>query len=95
MATLVFGLFHGLGLATKLLDLNVDPYGLVPNLIGFNVGVELGQLMALGAMLIAISYWRSTVSFQRHAARANVAIAFAGVALVGYQLAEYAIGAPA
>ena len=47
VATLVFGLFHGLGLATKILDFQMSPEGMVPNLVAFNVGVELGQLLAL------------------------------------------------
>src|SRR5688500_2660230 len=46
-ATLIFGLFHGFGLATKILDFEVSPNGLIPNLIAFNVGVEVGQLLAL------------------------------------------------
>src|SRR5688500_11905944 len=88
-ATLLFGLFHGLGLATKILDFEVAPEGLIPNLIAFNVGVEIGQLLALGAILIAMGYWRRTASFTRHAAGANVALMAAGFALVAYQLTGY------
>lgn len=89
VATLVFGLFHGLGLATKILDFQVSPEGLVPNLVAFNVGVELGQLLALSAILIAISYWRRLPSFNRRAWAANVAIMSAGFVLMGYQLVGY------
>ena len=46
VATLVFGLFHGFGLATKLQDFNLSPDGLIGNLLAFNVGVEIGQLLA-------------------------------------------------
>jgi hypothetical protein len=88
-ATLCFGLCHGLGLAGRLIDLDVSPLGLVPNLIAFNVGVEVGQLLALGAMLIAINAWRRTPSFTRHATRANVGLAVAGVALIVYQVVEF------
>ena len=88
-ATLVFGLFHGFGLATKILDFQVARDGLIPNLLAFNVGVEIGQLLALSAILIAMGYWRRTASFVRHAAAANVAILVAGLALMGYQLAGY------
>ncbi|MEO7512342.1 MAG: HupE/UreJ family protein [Gemmatimonadaceae bacterium] len=89
VATLVFGLFHGLGLATKILDFQVSPEGLVPNLVAFNVGVEVGQLLALGMILIAMSYWRRTPSFGRRAWGANVAIMAAGFVLMGYQIAGF------
>lgn len=87
IATMIFGLFHGLGLATKLLDFEMTADGLIPNLLAFNVGVELGQLFALSVILIAMSYWRRTAGFVRHAYGANVAILTAGFILVGYQLA--------
>jgi hypothetical protein len=87
LATLIFGLFHGFGLATKILDFEVSPDGLVPNLIAFNVGVELGQLLALSAILIAMGFWRRTASFNRHAYAANVWLMSAGFVLTGYQLA--------
>jgi hypothetical protein len=88
-ATLIFGLFHGLGLATKILDFEVGADGLVPNLVAFNVGVELGQILALSAILIAMGYWRRTTSFVRHASAANILIMAAGFALTTYQLAGY------
>jgi hypothetical protein len=88
-ATMIFGFFHGFGLATKILDYEVSPEGLVPNLIAFNVGVELGQIAALSAILIAMSYWRLTPSFAKRAFAANVAILAAGFALMGYQLVGY------
>lgn len=90
-ATLIFGLFHGFGLATKLLDFELSREGLIPNLIAFNVGVETGQLLGLGAILIAMGFWRRTNSFTRHAYTANVALMTAGFVLMGYQLAGYVI----
>lgn len=89
VATLGFGLVHGFGLATKIRDYEVSPDGLVPNLVAFNVGVELGQLLALSAILIAMNYWRRTPSFGRNAISANVALMGAGFILAGYQLAGY------
>jgi len=88
-ATLVFGLFHGFGLATKILEFRISPDGLFPNLIAFNVGVEIGQLLALSAILIGMTYWRRTGSFVRHAYAGNVALMSAGFLLMGYQLAGY------
>lgn len=89
VATLVFGFFHGFGLATKILDFEMARDGLIPNLIAFNVGVEMGQLVALSVILIAMSYWRRSVSFTRHATAANVAIMIAGLGLIAYQLNGY------
>ena len=88
-ATLIFGFFHGFGLATKILEFEIAPDGLLTNLIAFNVGVEIGQLLALGAILIAMSYWRRSPAFLRHAYAANVALMTAGFVLTGYQLAGY------
>lgn len=85
-ATLIFGFFHGFGLATKILEFEMSPNGLLPNLIAFNIGVEIGQLLALGAILIVMGFWRRTRSFQRHAYVANVILMTAGFVLVGYQL---------
>ena len=89
IATLVFGLFHGFGLATKIIEYQISPDGLIPNLIAFNVGVEMGQMLALSAILIAMSFWRRTSSFTKHAYTGNVVMMSAGFLLMGYQLAGY------
>jgi hypothetical protein len=88
-AVLIFGFFHGFGLATKLQELTLSQEGLLLNLISFNVGVELGQFTALGAILIAMNLWRTTSSFRRSAITANAALMCAGFVLVGYQLTGY------
>lgn len=85
-ATLIFGLFHGFGLAAKVQEFEISRDGLLPNLLAFNVGVEIGQLLALGAILIAMGYWRRTAGFLKYAYTANVAIMCAGFVLIGYQL---------
>jgi hypothetical protein len=85
-ATLVFGLFHGTGLATKILDYDIDPEGLLPNLLAFNLGVEIGQILALAVILIAMGYWRRSPAFLRQAYTANVIMMTLGFILVGYQL---------
>ena len=89
IATLVFGLFHGFGLATKILDYKMSEDGLIPNLIAFNVGVELGQIMGLAIILIAISYWRRSRGFMKHAYNVNVALMAGGFIFVGYQMTGY------
>lgn len=90
-ATLVFGLCHGFGLSSKILDYDIAPDGLVPNLLAFNVGVEIGQLLALAAILIVMGYWRRSESFFRHAYSANTVMMTAGFVLIGYQLTGYFI----
>ena len=90
-AVLIFGFFHGFGLATKLQDLTISPDGLIANMIAFNVGVEMGQLLALSAMVIAFTAWRRSDSFVRHAYMGNVVLMCAGFILTGYQLAGYAV----
>ena len=91
IATLVFGFFHGFGLATKIIEFEIAQDGLIPNLLAFNVGVEMGQLLALGAILIIMGYWRKTTSFMRHAFAANTLLMTAGLILAGYQLVGYAV----
>ncbi len=89
IATLIFGLFHGFGLATKILDYQMSPDGLIPNLVAFNVGVELGQLMGLAMILIAMGYWRRSQQFNKHAYSANVVLMLCGFFLAGYQMAGF------
>ncbi|MDP6042432.1 MAG: HupE/UreJ family protein, partial [Candidatus Latescibacteria bacterium] len=91
VATFIFGLFHGFGLATKILEFEISADGLIANLIAFNVGVEIGQLMALSAILIIMSYWRKQGRFIQHAYTANVALLTMGFILMGYQLFGYFI----
>jgi hypothetical protein len=88
-AVLVFGLFHGFGLATKLQDFSLPRTGLVTNIVSFNVGVEIGQVVALVAVLTALGYWRSRAGFTRQAFAANGVLMTAGFLLVGVQLSGY------
>lgn len=85
-ATLIFGLFHGLGLATKVLDYDMSADGLLANLIAFNVGVEIGQMLALATILIAMGFWRRARLFWKLAYSTNVVMMCAGFVLFGYQL---------
>ena len=91
VATLIFGFFHGFGLSTKIIEYKISPDGLVPNLLAFNVGVEIGQLLALAAILIVMGYWRRTAGFWRHAYTANAVLMTAGFVLIGYQLTGWVV----
>ena len=89
LAVLGFGLVHGFGLATKLLDLEPSGAGMVANMLSFNVGVELGQLCALTVILLVMARWRRSPGFERHAFAANVVLMAAGFLLTQYQLGGY------
>jgi hypothetical protein len=90
-AVFAFGLIHGFGLATKLQDFALPRAGLAPRIIAFNAGVEIGQLLALAAILIAMAYWRRTAAFSRQAFAANVIVMTCGFVLMGYQIAGYVV----
>ena len=92
-ATLLFGFLHGFGLASRIIDYDISPDGLWPNLIAFNVGVEVGQLLALAAILVVMRYWRATASFARQAYAVNVLLMTAGFALMGLQITGYFVAA--
>src|SRR5277367_5453949 len=87
VAVLIFGLFHGFGLATKLQELDLSKNGLVINIVSFNDGVEIGHVLALTAVLIALSVWRTQSGFLRQAFTANAVLMTVGFILVGYQVA--------
>jgi hypothetical protein len=89
VAVLVFGLFHGFGLATKLQDLSLPKNGLIANIVSFNVGVEIGQALALTAVVIFLSWWRTRGNFARSAFATNTALMAVGFVLIGYQVAGY------
>jgi len=87
IATLIFGLLHGFGLASKIIEYDISADGLIANLIAFNVGVELGQLLALAMILLVMNYWRATTAFAKQAYAANVAMIAAGFTLMGFHIA--------
>ncbi|WP_218157042.1 HupE/UreJ family protein [Donghicola eburneus] len=91
IATLIFGLLHGFGLASKILDYDIAPEGLWVNLLSFNVGVEIGRLLALAAILAVMTRWRRRPAFVRQAYAVNVLMMTAGFALMGYQIAGYVL----
>jgi hypothetical protein len=92
-AVLIFGLFHGFGLATKLQEFALSPNGLVTNIVSFNLGVEIGQGLALTGILIALTFWRTREGFMRHAFATNAFVMGCGFLLVAYQLSGYFLAA--
>ena len=94
IAVFVFGLFHGLGLATKLQEFTISDNGLITNIISFNVGVEIGQILALSIVFIALSVWRSSASYLRHAFVTNTALMTGGFMLAGFQMSAFFLQTP-
>ena len=88
-AVLVFGLCHGLGLATKLQAYVNREDGLLLNLFSFNIGVELGQIMALCLVLLVLLPWRRSRRFNGQAFAVNTLLMCAGFVLAGNQFAGY------
>jgi hypothetical protein len=89
IAVAVFGLFHGFGLATKLQDFALPKANLWKNLLAFNVGVELGQFVALFFILILLGFWRRSPSYFTFATATNTLLMTGGLVLFGYQLTGY------
>ncbi len=94
IAVFVFGLFHGLGLATKLQEFELSANGLVTNIVSFNIGVEIGQILALSAVFIGLSIWRSSASFLKHSFLTNTALMTGGFMLAGFQLSAFFLQPP-
>jgi hypothetical protein len=74
----IFGLIHGFGLSTRLQQLPLGTEGLVLKILSFNVGVEIGQIIALSVMLVLLSGWRKTASFEKFSKAANLGLLLAG-----------------
>ena len=86
-----FGLLHGFGLSTRLqqLPLGDDNLAILGRILSFNVGVEIGQILALLVMLGVLALWRRRPSFKRFSYAANLALVWAGALLLLMQLHGY------
>lgn len=87
----VFGLIHGFGLSTRLqqLPLGEDATGMLFRILSFNVGVEVGQIAALAAMLIFLSGFRQAAGWVKFAYAANTALIAGGIFLFFMQFHGY------
>lgn len=83
------GLIHGLGLSTRLQQLPLSEDHLLMNIIMFNIGIELGQLLALAVMLVILHSWRKRESFKPISRIANLFLIFAGGYLFLMQMHGY------
>ena len=87
----IFGLIHGFGLSTRLqqLPLGEKGTGMLMRIISFNIGVEVGQIVALALMLGVLSGVRHTNVFKRFSKVANDGLVLAGFMLLLMQLHGY------
>lgn len=81
---LVFGLFHGLGLSSLLQDLQLPGDDLLPSAIGFNVGVEAGQIAALAVFVAGLALARAYPFPVRQRIPAGCALISASAALLAF-----------
>lgn len=88
-AVFIFGLFHGFGLATKLQDMQISEQGLVANLLSFNLGVELGQIVALFYLVLLLRLGKQFFDGPRLGLLVNFLLMAGGFSLTAYQLAYY------
>ncbi len=88
-AVFVFGLIHGFGLSTRLQQLPLGKSGIVSKILYFNLGVELGQIVALFFMIGLLIKWRNTDYFSQIRDIANRGIIFAGFLLFLMQMHGY------
>lgn len=84
-----FGLIHGLGLSTRLQSFDVGTNQFLAKILSFNIGVELGQVIALIPIVILISYWKRLESYKAFYTSVNTYLIIAGIALFFYQLYGY------
>jgi hypothetical protein len=89
VAVFLFGLIHGFGLSTRLQQLPLGHEGLVLRILSFNVGVELGQIVALASMWVVLTQWRKSRYFLQFSKASNVVLMAAGLLLLVMQLHGY------
>lgn len=85
----IFGLIHGLGLSARLQAFEVDKEGYLWKILSFNLGVELGQVLALIPIIYVINLWRKRSSFEPFFKATNTYLIIAGIGLAAYQIWQY------
>ncbi len=85
----LLGLIHGFGLSTRLQELPLSEDDLLMNIISFNLGIELGQILALTAMLLLLSGWRKAATFKPFSLVSNYLLIAAGLLLFLMQMHGY------
>lgn len=85
----LFGLIHGFGLSTRLQSFDLGAEQFLLKIVSFNVGVELGQVLALIPIVFIITRWQKLKSYAAFYRAANTYLVIAGIGLLIYQLYGY------
>ncbi len=85
----LFGLIHGFGLSTRLQSFDIGSEQFLLKIINFNVGVELGQIVALIPIVFIITQWKTKKSYEAFYKAANTYLVIAGIALFIFQMYGY------
>ncbi|MEO1515389.1 MAG: HupE/UreJ family protein [Bacteroidota bacterium] len=88
----IFGLIHGFGLSTRLQSFDMGEGQFLAKIVCFNVGVELGQVLALIPIVFIISKWKPWKSYQTFYKLANWFLVIAGIGLFFLQMYGYFLG---
>ncbi|MHA7943938.1 HupE/UreJ family protein [Formosa sp. 3Alg 14/1] len=89
LMVLIFGLIHGFGLSTRLQSFDVGNQQFLAKIICFNIGVEVGQILALIPIVFLITRWKKMKSYTAFYKAANTYLIIAGIGLFIYQLYGY------
>ena len=85
----IFGLIHGFGLSTRLQSFDMGTGQFLEKIISFNIGVELGQVLALIPIVFIISKWKARDSYRTFYKTVNWFLIIAGIALFIFQMYGY------
>ncbi len=88
----IFGLIHGFGLSTRLQQLPLGHDGFLFRILSFNLGVEIGQIIALSVIFIILGMLRKIKLFKRFSVISNLLLIFAGLLLFIYQMTGFFSG---
>lgn len=88
----IFGLIHGFGLSTRLQSFDNGQEQFLPKILCFNLGVEVGQVLALIPIVFIITLARKQVQFPAFYKAVNWYLVLAGIGLFIYQLYGYFYG---
>ena len=81
----LFGLIHGLGLSARLQSFTMEQNDVLLKIVSFNLGVEVGQIIALIPIVFIVNIWRKKGSFDAFFRATNTYLMLAGLALTSYQ----------
>ncbi len=85
----LFGLVHGFGLSTRLQQVQLGQDGMILRILSFNVGIEIGQILALSMLMIFLVGLRKTSTFQVCGRIINLGLVLVGGLLFLMQLHAY------